>query len=208
MSGPTGAPKAKMPVRWQPFDDLGLVFKTPPPPSSQEETPSGSLDREILLGEALDKLAGVVAQAAKDGYPVPSQDQVEQAERLLQGAIRIGPVGYDVYATPQAEIAIDFTTDDFSIALYSKRDGSSECFVDKGGTSQSHAWYRNSDEALGAFFQDALSKQFLASAHLPTGWSAYAGQFICFFKRDAITWIPFGSESASSRFNHYGHYLR
>ena len=206
MSGPVRTPEAKVPARWHRFDDPELVFKTPSlrPDRKEPTVSSGAPDRETLLREALDKLAGVADQAAKEGYPVPSQDQVEQAKRLLRGAISVGPVGYDVYATPQAEIAIDFTTDDFSIALYSKADGSSECFVDMGGSSQSHAWYRNPDEALGAFFQDALSKQLLASVRLPLGWSAYTGQVLCFFKGDAVNWVPSDPSALQSWFRHYG----
>lgn len=205
MSGPMRTRQTNAPAQWHRFDDPELVFKVPSlrPRRKKTSPPSGALDREILLKEALGKLADVADQAAKEGYPVPSQDQMEQAERLLQGAISVGPVGYDVYATPQAEIAIDFTTDDFSIALYSKADGSSECFVDMGGSSQSHAWYRNSDEVLGAFFQDALSKQLLASVRLPLGWSAYTGQALYFFKGDAVTWIPSDPSALSSRFSHH-----
>lgn len=112
---------------------------------------------QIALERAQNELASVTEQAAEEGYPVPDQEQIERASFLLREVFRMVPADYTVYPTPNSEIAIDVTTDDISIVLYSHADGAAECFVDTD-ESQSHAWYRNSEEVLGAFLQEALAK--------------------------------------------------
>ena len=112
---------------------------------------------KAALEKARRELACVAEHAAEEGYPVPQQAQIEQADHLLRQVFSMAPADYTVYPTPNSEIAIDITTDDISIILYSHPDGAAECFVDTDD-SQSHAWYRNSEEVLGAFLQDALAK--------------------------------------------------
>lgn len=109
------------------------------------------------FARARGELANVAVEAADEGYPVPSQVQIDRADDLLRKLFKLFPAEYTVYPTPQSEIAIDLTTDDMSIVVYCHANGAAECFVDTDD-SQSHAWYRNSEEVLGAFLQDALSK--------------------------------------------------
>ena len=109
------------------------------------------------LENAETELASVVDQAMDDGYPVPPQDQIEQAGYLLREMFAMARGDYSVYPTPDAEIAIDLTNDDISIIVFIHRDGAAGCFVDTDH-SQSNAWYRNFKEVLGAFLKDALAK--------------------------------------------------
>ncbi len=112
---------------------------------------------KAALEKARRELACVAEHAVEEGYPIPHQAQIEQADYLLRQVYSMAPADYTVYPTPNSEIAIDITTDDISIILYSHPDGAAECFVDTDD-SQSHAWYRNAEEVLGAFLQDALAK--------------------------------------------------
>ena len=82
------------------------------------------------LENAETELASVVEQAMDDGYPVPPQDQIEQAGYLLREMFAMARGDYSVYPTPDAEIAIDLTNDDISIIVFIHRDGAAGCFVD------------------------------------------------------------------------------
>ena len=59
------------------------------------------------LAEALRDLNESSAEAIEEGYSVPSDTALENAERLLKAMYRLSPRRYEVYPTPDGEIAID-----------------------------------------------------------------------------------------------------
>ena len=60
---------------------------------------------QLLL--ALDDLHEAVREAEEEGYPIPSDIAVGNAERLLRDMYGVLPRRYEVYPTPDGEIAID-----------------------------------------------------------------------------------------------------
>ena len=67
------------------------------------------------------------------------------------------PYRYEVYSTPDGEIAIDATEDEISIVVLCHPNGSARCFVSMDD-DQRRAWYSSHTKVYGAFLRDALSK--------------------------------------------------
>lgn len=147
---------------------VGAIFATGEahlrPAKTQHPTiylETGAKRELIAYSSALEKaqveLDDVVNYAVEEEYPVPTEEQIEHAAELLRRMYDMAPGDYTVYPTPDARIGIDITEDGVKVAVFIRVDGSAECYVD-ADDSQSHAWYRNWDEASGAFLRDALAR--------------------------------------------------
>lgn len=62
---------------------------------------------DTKLEDALQDLREARDEAREDGFPEPSDTVIANAERLLKAMYEISPQRFEVYPTPDAEIAID-----------------------------------------------------------------------------------------------------
>ena len=67
----------------------------------------GASSFPVELVNALDDLQNTSGEAIEEGFPVPSGIALENADRLLREMYRILPRRFEVYPTPDGEIAID-----------------------------------------------------------------------------------------------------
>ena len=68
-----------------------------------------SVDEDVL-SDMLDDLKGTSEEAREEGYPIPSQVAMANAQRLLSEMHQILPRRFEVYPTPDGEVAIDAAT--------------------------------------------------------------------------------------------------
>ena len=122
------------------------------PGLSEELKPA--LDAE--LHEALEDLANTISEAEREGYPKPSEAARANAERFLKKMYKILPRRFEVYPTPDAEIAIDAPNGyDSSVLLLCDTEGHALCLVNMGGEQRSKD-YATSDSLPDEFLREAL----------------------------------------------------
>ena len=78
-------------------------------------------------------LEGVVEEADDEGYPRPSDLAISNAKRLLESLYRIAPRRFEVYPTPDAEIAIDSPGDGSSVIVLCDSSGGALCMANLPG---------------------------------------------------------------------------
>ena len=108
------------------------------------------------LSDALNDLHEASNEAHEEGFPVPSELVLSNAERLLNVMYRISPRRFEVYPTPDGEIAIDAPTGTGqSVLLLCKPDGGALCLANllDGHT---HNAYTNADALPDDFLRRAL----------------------------------------------------
>ena len=119
-----------------------------------------------VLTEAIDnELALIVgdlreskAEAQEEGYLIPSDKALEDAERLLKAMYRISPRRYEVYPTPDGEIAIDAPGGyNRSVLLLCDSQGGALCLVNMNGNHR-RARYSNCDGIPDGFIREALAE--------------------------------------------------
>ena len=71
---------------------------------------SASTLGEDVLSDMLDDLKGTIKEAREEGFPIPSQVAHSNAQRLLNEMYQILPRRFEVYPTPDGEVAIDVPT--------------------------------------------------------------------------------------------------
>ena len=79
--------------------------------------------------EMMTDLHGVIEEARDEGYPPPSDLAVSNAKLLLERLYRFAPRRFEVYPTPDAEIAIDATGKGCSVVLLCDSNGSVLCMA-------------------------------------------------------------------------------
>lgn len=90
------------------------------------------LNRELL--DALEDLNEISEEAERDGFPHPSELARTNAEHILRVMYRIAPRRFEVYPTPDAEIAIDAPNGyGRSVLLLCSSNGDVLCLVNQGG---------------------------------------------------------------------------
>ena len=110
------------------------------------------------LNDALSDLREARDEALEDGFPLPSAIAVENATRLLRQMYRILPCRFEVYPTPDGEIAIDAPGGHGqSVILYCKAEGGALCLVNIGGKHR-HAGYSHASYLPDNFLRDALAE--------------------------------------------------
>ena len=86
------------------------------------------------LNEALRDLQGATNEAREEGFPPPSGIALNNAECLLRGMYAISPRRYEIYPTPDQEIAIDAPGGyGRSVILLCDSDGGALCLVNMNG---------------------------------------------------------------------------
>ena len=109
------------------------------------------------LSDALNDLRGSSEEAREEGYPTPSDLALSNAERLLNAMYRISQCRFDVYPTPDGEIAIDTpNSDGQSVLLLCEPDGGALCLANLRDGHRSNS-YQNADALPDNFLRESLA---------------------------------------------------
>ena len=110
------------------------------------------------LNDALCDLQQATDEAHEEGFPVPSGVALENAVRLLREMYGISPRRFEVYPTPDGEIAIDAPGGPGrSILLLCDSDGGALCLVNMNGDHR-RARYSTAGILPDGFVRDALAE--------------------------------------------------
>lgn len=113
-------------------------------------------DTDLL--DALRDLSEVTAEAREEGFPKPSNMALTNARRLLQAMYRISPRRFEVYPTPDGEIAIDAPDKpEHSVLLLCDSAGGGLCLVNVAGRHR-RARYSNARLLPDGFIREALTE--------------------------------------------------
>ncbi len=116
--------------------------------------PTGaSLDDD--LRDALRDLRETEDEAREEGTPPPSGEALESAERLLKEMYTISPRRFEVYPTPDGEVAIDAPGRGCSVLLLCDPDGGALCLVNVDGAHR-RARYSTTRTLPDGFVREAL----------------------------------------------------
>ena len=108
------------------------------------------------LPNALNDLDGVSVEANEEGFDMPSEVAFSNASRLLKKMYRILPRRFEVYPTPDGEIAIDAPDGHgSSVLLLCDSSGDALCLVNLNG-SHRRKRYASDDDWADDFLQKAL----------------------------------------------------
>ncbi len=117
---------------------------------------AGGRDRN--LRDALHDLDGAIAEAREENLPAPSQAALTNGRRLLQAMYRISPRRFEVYPTPDGEIAIDAPGGHGrSVLLLCDSDSGALCLVNMNGVHR-RARYSDADLLPDGFIREALAE--------------------------------------------------
>lgn len=110
----------------------------------------------IELSEALSDLGEVGQESQEEGFPTPSDVAIENVNRLLQEMYRILPRRFEVYPTPDGEIAIDAPGGyGRSVILLCDSAGGALCLVNMDGNHRRKR-YSNANTLPDEFLRTAL----------------------------------------------------
>ena len=117
---------------------------------------AGALNPE--LRDALRDLEETADEAHEEGFPVPSNSALEYARTILCAMYAISPRRYEVYPTPDGEVAID-APGGFgrSVLLLCESDGGALCLVNMNG-SHRRARYSDAKMLPDGFVREALAE--------------------------------------------------
>lgn len=109
------------------------------------------------LCDALHDLDQAKEEAREDGLPAPSGKALGNAHRLLRAMYRISPRRFEIYPTPDGEIAID-APGGFgrSVLLLCDSDGGALCLVNMNGAHR-RARYSDTRGLPDGFVREALT---------------------------------------------------
>ena len=109
------------------------------------------------LYHALDDLYQVTHEAREEGFPLPSNIALENAERLLKEMYVISPRRFEVYPTPDGEVAIDAPGGyGRSVLLLCDSEGGALCLVNMNGDHR-RARYSTTNILPDGFVCEALA---------------------------------------------------
>ena len=109
------------------------------------------------LSDALNDLNEASDEAREEGFPAPSGLVLSNAERLLKAMYEISPRRFEVYPTPDGEIAIDAPNGDGqSVLLLCEPEGGALCLVNLRDGHRSNA-YPNADALPDNFLRKSLA---------------------------------------------------
>ena len=108
------------------------------------------------LYAALQDLHEAKDEACEEGFPVPSEMALENAERLLREMFLISPRRFEVYPTPDGEIAIDAPGGHRrSVLLLCDSEGGALCLVNMNGNHR-RARYDTTNTLPDGFVREAM----------------------------------------------------
>lgn len=108
------------------------------------------------LRDALEDLGEVRQEAADEGIPEPSNTAVDNAEQLLKGMFKISPRRFEVYPTPDAEVAI-YAPGGYkrSVLVFCESGGEVLCMVNMNGQHR-RSRYDGAQKLPDGFIREAL----------------------------------------------------
>ena len=117
---------------------------------------AGTLNPDLY--DALRDLDETRDDAHEEGFPAPSNATLENAKRILQAMYELSPKRYEVYPTPDGEVAID-APGGFgrSVLLLCDSDGGALCLVNMNG-SHRRARYSDAKMLPDGFVREALAE--------------------------------------------------
>ena len=116
---------------------------------------AGGSDRD--LRDALHDLDGAIAEAREENFPAPSEAALMNGRRLLQAMYRISPRRFEVYPTPDGEVALDAPGGHGrSVLLLCASEGGALCLVNMNGAHR-RARYSDADLLPDGFVREALA---------------------------------------------------
>ena len=114
--------------------------------------------RNPELRDALRNLDQVTAEAREDGFPVPPDATLADARRLLRAMFKLSPQRFEVYPTPDGEVAIDAPGEPGrSVLLLCDADGGALCLVNMNGVHR-RARYSDTNQLPDGFVREALAE--------------------------------------------------
>ena len=114
--------------------------------------------RHPELRDSLRDLDKVATEAQEEGLPRPSEEAVKNARRLLRAMHRISPQRFEIYPTPDGEVAIDAPGGaGRSVILLCGSDGGALCLVNMGGVHR-RARYSDTRRLPDGFVREALEE--------------------------------------------------
>ncbi len=102
-------------------------------------------------------LRGVLEEAKDEGYPLPSSLAVSNAKLLLERLHRFAPRRYEIYPTPDAEVAIDAPGDGSSVVILCDSSGGVLCMANLPGGHRTRS-YSSTESLPDGFVREALAK--------------------------------------------------
>lgn len=109
------------------------------------------------LTDALNDLHAAMDEADEEGFPIPSEIALKNAEHLLREMYLISPRRFEVYPTPDGEIAIDASGGHGrSALLLCDSEGGALCLINLNGNHR-RARYSTINTLPDAFVHDALT---------------------------------------------------
>lgn len=110
------------------------------------------------LVEALKDLREATDEACEEGFPNPSDTAKANAEQLIKKMHEISPRRFEVYPTPDGEIAIDAPSGKGkSVVVFCDSEGGVLCMVNINGEHR-RAQYSNANKLPDSFVRDALAE--------------------------------------------------
>ena len=115
---------------------------------------NGQMPRDF--SDALNDLREASEEARGEGFPAPSELALSDAERLLKAMYKISPRRFEVYPTPDGEIAIDAPDGDGqSVPLLCEPDGGVLCLANLLDGHHSNS-YPSADALPDKFLRKSL----------------------------------------------------
>ncbi len=119
---------------------------------------SATLTANADLRAAMQDLDGAIEEAREEGYPQPSSLALKNAERLLRDLYRLRNCRFEVYPTPDAEIAIVVPGGHGqSLLVLCDSDGGALCSVNLNGEHR-RARYTTVTALPDGFVREALDE--------------------------------------------------
>ena len=123
-----------------------------------DATISSHFSLDAGLTEALYDLRNARDEAREEGFPVPSDTALQNAEVLLKEVYGISPRRFEVYPTPDGEIAIDAPGGPGrSVLLLCGSEGGALCLVNMSGDHR-RARYSTTEILPDGFVREALNE--------------------------------------------------
>ena len=114
--------------------------------------------RNSALRDALHDLDQVVAEAREEQFVAPSDAALANARRLLRAIYEISPRRYEIYPTPDGEVAVDAPGGHGrSVLLFCDSDGGALCLVNMNGAHR-RAHFSDADPLPDGFVREALAE--------------------------------------------------
>ena len=107
------------------------------------------------LRDALRDLDGAAAEAATSDYPAPTGAALDAARLLLPALHAAAPRRFEVYPTPDGEIAIDAPSGASSLLLLCDSGGGVTCLLNAAG-AQRLTRHASAGEVSPALLREAL----------------------------------------------------